>query len=156
MQREKNLPFQIFEKHGPAHFTPQAPGLPHAHGPHDFQELVVPTGYQIPDTGFSPGRIDLGNIYRTGNAFSTTSANTAFQGHQQRDIHGNGIGPANDQLGQVFGHGHTAAGQDGNLIPEAVFDQMQMNLFDTIFNKDWSFSLFPSEFIGHKMEDFQT
>ncbi len=94
-------------------------------------------------------------IDRAGNPRGAAPADPAFHGHEQRDVHGNRIGPADNQLGHMFGHGHAAAGQNGDLVPNPDIDQVQMDLFHAVLDEKRLRSLFPAEFIGREMEDLQ-
>ena len=49
-------------------------------------------------------------------AGGAAAADPAFQGDQQRDVHGHGIGPAEHQFGQMLGHGDPAPGDQRQSV----------------------------------------
>ena len=124
--------FQVLDEHGPAHFPPEAAHLPHAHGPQDLQELVVPGPHEIDLALRAPLDGEFIDLHRAGAVLGALAAEAALQGQQQGQVNDDGVRAADNGLGHVLRQGDAAAHQEGDRIPELVFHQTQVAAADQV------------------------
>jgi len=112
-----NRPFS-----GPADFAAQAAHLPHAHGPEDFQELVVPGAHQVYHTLGPPldGEFIQFDGAGVGLAVLAIPAEAALQGQQQGNIDDDAVEAADDGFGHVFRQGDARSGEVDALFAGSV------------------------------------